>query len=413
MYSRITQSDVYYGWFVVGACFLGSLVVFGISYSFGVFFDRMLIEFGRSRGETSLVFGVQTFVMYVGAAVIGGFVDRYGTRRLLLGAMGLLAVGLGGVALSTSFVQVMLFYGVVTSLGLSIVYVVAFATVPRWFGRRRGFAGGLASAGTGVGMLLATPAASTLIVAIGWRSTYALFLIVALALLAIAVTVIAGDPHQLDIDATGEFPDGLVTERRMTSWRDQLRETVGVARTPSFLLVLLGWVGIYATLYVVFAHLVVYTTDAGMGRSVGVWALGLVGGATSLSRLVIGLVSDRFGRVRVFVTCSAVMGLSTLALTATGSALGVYLFALVYGAAYGGNGALLSPLTADLFGADNINVVFGLVSVSFAISGLLAPPAAGVVYDAFASYAPAFAVAGALGVLGAGLVAGANRLEAA
>jgi MFS transporter, OFA family, oxalate/formate antiporter len=413
MYSRVTQSDVYYGWFVVGACFLGSLVVFGISYSFGVFFDRMLIEFGRSRGETSLVFGVQTFVMYVGAAVIGGFVDRYGTRRLLLGAMGLLAVGLGGVALSTSFVQVVLFYGVVTSLGLSIVYVVAFATIPRWFDRRRGFAGGLASAGTGVGMLLATPAASTLIVTIGWRSTYALFLIVALALLAIAVSVIAGDPHQLDIDATGEFPDGLVTERRLTSWRDQLRETVSVARTPSFLFVLLGWVGIYTTLYVVFAHLVVYTTDAGMGRSVGVWALGLIGGATSLSRLVIGLVSDRFGRVRVFVTCSAVMGLSTLTLTATDSELGVYLFALVYGAAYGGNGALLSPLTADLFGADNINVVFGLVSVSFAISGLLAPPAAGVVYDAFANYAPAFAVAGALGVLGAGLVAGANRLEAA
>lgn len=410
MYSQIRQSDVYYGWFVVGACFLGSFVVFGISYSFGVFFDRMLVEFGRSRGETSLIFGVQTFVMFVGAAVAGGFVDRYGTRRLLLGAMGLLSVGLGGVALSESFVQVILFYGIVTSLGLSVVYVVAFATVPRWFGRRRGFAGGIASAGTGVGMLLATPVASALIVAFGWRSTYALFLVVALALLAVAITFIADGPHQLDVDAAEEFPDEALSERRTTSWRTQLRDTVRVARTPSFLLVLLGWVFIYTTLYVVFAHLVVFTADAGLSRSVGVWALSLIGGATSLSRLVIGPVSDRLGRVRVFVTCSAVMGLSTLALATTVTPAVVYAFALVYGAAYGGNGALLSPLTADLFGAENINVIFGLVSVSFAISGLLAPPIAGLVYDAFASYAPAFAAAGVVGVLGAGLVAAADCL---
>ncbi|WP_129113472.1 MFS transporter [Halegenticoccus tardaugens] len=412
MYPWTRRSDVYYGWFVVGACFLGSLVVFGLSYSFGVFFDRMLVEFGRSRGETSLVFGVQTFVMYFGAAVIGGFVDRYGTRRLLLCGMGFLGGGLAGVAVSTSFSQVVFFYGVVASIGLSVIYVVAFATVPRWFGRRRGFAGGVASSGTGVGMLLATPAASVFVAAVGWRRTYALFLVVSFALLAVAVSFIADSPRRLDIDATREFPDGLVADRRAVSWRTQLREAVAVARTPSFLLVFLGWVCIYATLYVVFAHLVVYTAGVGMARNVGVWALGLVGAATSLSRLVIGLVSDRLGRVRVFVVCSAVMGVSTIALATIESAAAVFAFALVYGTAYGGNGALLSPLTADLFGAENINVVFGLVSVSFAISGLLAPPSAGFVYDTFTSYDPAFAGVGVLGVLGAGMVAAADRLSA-
>ncbi len=404
------RSNVYYGWFVAVACFLGATVVFGVSYSFGVFFDRMLVEFGRSRGETSLIFGVQTFVMYVGAAVVGGFVDRYGTRPLLLTSMGFLTVGLGGLALSTSFLQVLLFYGVVTSLGLSIVYVVSFATVPRWFDRRRGFAGGLASSGTGVGMLVATPAASALIVAVGWRWTYGLFLVGALAMLAVAVAFVADSPRRLDVDAAVEFDGGAPAEREAMPWRAQLRETIAVARTPSFLLVLVGWVCIYATLYVVFAHLVVYTTDAGLGRGVGVWALTLVGAATSVARLGIGHVADRLGRTRVFVACSATMGISTLVLAATESATAVFVFALVYGTAYGGNGALLSPLTADLFGAENINVVFGLVSVSFAISGLLAPPSAGLVYDAFASYAPAFAVSGALGILGAGMVAAADRL---
>ncbi|WP_198665662.1 MFS transporter [Haloprofundus halophilus] len=410
MYSWVKRSNVYYGWFVAFACFLGATVVFGVSYSFGVFFDRMLVEFGRSRGETSLIFGVQTFVMYVGAAVVGGFVDRHGTRPLLLASMGFLAVGLGGLALSTSFLQVLLFYGVVTSLGLSVVYVVAFATVPRWFERRRGFAGGLASSGTGVGMLVATPAASALIVAVGWRWTYGAFLLAALAMLAVAAALVADSPRRLDVNADVEFDGGAPVERETMPWRTQFRETVAVARTPAFLLVLFGWVFIYASLYVVFAHLVVYTADAGLGRGVGVLGLTLVGAATSVARLGIGGVADRLGRTRVFVACSATMGLSTVVLAATESAAAVFAFALVYGTAYGGNGALLSPLTADLFGAENINVVFGLVSVSFAISGLLAPPSAGLAYDVFASYAPAFAVSGALGVLGAAMVGVAARL---
>ncbi|GAA5064169.1 hypothetical protein GCM10025751_53370 [Haladaptatus pallidirubidus] len=319
--------------------------------------------------------------------------------------MGLLGIGFGGVTMSTSFTQIILFYSIIASLGLSVVYVVSFATVPRWFKRRRGFAGGIASSGTGVGMLFATPAASALIVAVGWRSTYALFLLAALALLAIAFLVIADSPRRLDVNISREFSNAPEFESQKTSWRTQLSETVAVARTPSFLLVFFGWVCIYATLYIVFANLVIYTADTGMGRSVGVWALGLIGGATSLARLGIGLVSDKLGRTRVFVVCSGVMGLSTFMLAMINSAAAVFIFAIIYGAAYGGNGALLSPLTADLFGAKNINVIFGLISVSFAISGLLAPPLAGLIYDAFASYVPAFVAAGLIGVLGAGMVA--------
>ncbi|WP_101297345.1 MFS transporter [Halegenticoccus soli] len=405
----------YYGWVVVVACFLGSLVVFGISYSFGVFFDRMLAEFGRSRGETSLVFAIQTFVVYVGAAAVGWLVDRYGTRRLLLAGAVLIALGLGGAAVSDTLWGVIVSYGVVAALGLSVVYVVSYATVPKWFERRRGFAGGVASSGLGIGMLVVAPTASMLISAYGWRLTYLLVLVLSTALLTIAAVLVADSPRRLGVDASEEFPEGYDdgSERRRLTPREQLRETLAVARSGSFLLVFFGWVCIYATLYVVFAHLVLFTADAGIGRWVGVWALGVVGGVTSLARLAIGHLSDRLGRARVFVACSTAMGLATVALAFATTPLAVFAFAVVFGAAYGGNGALLSPLTADLFGTANINVLFGLVSTAFAVSGLLAPFAAGVAYDALATYVPAFVAAGSLAVFGAGLVAWAGRRERA
>ncbi|MFC7008340.1 hypothetical protein [Halalkalicoccus salilacus] len=77
------EERIYYGWVVVGACFLGSFVVFGLSYSFGVFFEAILTEFGHPRGVTSVAFGVQSLMLYLGAVGIGVLVDRYGTRRML------------------------------------------------------------------------------------------------------------------------------------------------------------------------------------------------------------------------------------------------------------------------------------------------------------------------------------------
>ncbi|MFW5949593.1 MAG: hypothetical protein ACOCSD_08355, partial [Halolamina sp.] len=74
----------YYGWAVVAASFLGTFVVFGLSYSFGVFLDHVVDSFGRARGPASLAFGVQTAAIYAGASVLGVLIDRYGTRRMLL-----------------------------------------------------------------------------------------------------------------------------------------------------------------------------------------------------------------------------------------------------------------------------------------------------------------------------------------
>jgi MFS family permease len=152
---------------------------------------------------------------------------------------------------------------------------------------------------------------------------------------------------------------------------------------------------IYGSLYAVLAHLVLYASGMGLPAAVGPWALATVGLTSALGRVAIGHVADTVGRVRVFVACSVVMGLATLWLAVASSTAGVGAFALVFGLAYGGNGALLSPLVAALFGRENINAVFGLVSVAFAVSGLLAPAAAGATYDALGTYEPAFLVAGA------------------
>jgi MFS family permease len=398
---------IYRGWTVVAGCFLGALVVFGVSYSYSVFLGPIQRDLGLSRADVSLVFSVQTAVIYVSAAGIGVLADRYGVRRLLALGGGLFVAGTVLAARARSLPALLLAYGVLAAVGLGAVYVVSYATVPRWFGRRRGLAAGVATAGLGVGMLVVAPAASVLVASAGWRTALVAVAAGAALLLAVAVPLVADDPPSRDVDPGAEFPCGY-PERPPTDWAAYRAEVVAVAASRSFLLVFVGWVFVYATLYVVFVHVVAYAGAVGVGERTGALALAAIGATTSVARIAVGWAADRVGRHRTFVACSAAMGATTLALPLVDSAAGLFAFAVVYGAGYGGNGALLSPLTTDLFGTANPNAVFGLVSLSFAVSGLVAPWAAGLTYDATGTYAPAFVAAGALGLVGAGLVAAAG-----
>lgn len=407
-----SDGRVYYGWVVTAACFVGSFVVFGVSYSFGVFFEPLLAEFGLSRGAASAVFSAQTVVTYVGAAAFGGLADRYGVRRLMAVGATLFAVGLLWTARAGSLAGLLLAYGVVTGLGMGLVYVVSYATVPRWFGRRRGFASGVATSGLGIGMVAVAPLATFLIATYGWREAYLALVGAMVAALAVATVLIDDDPRERGVDPTTEFPEGYPEASPTTrSWRRQAADVAAIASGRRFLLVFAGWVLIYGTLYVTLVHLVAYATDAGVDERTAALALSAIGATTAVARLVIGFASDRLGRLRTFVGCSAAMGVATLALPLLEGPLGLFAFAVVFGAAYGGNGALLSPLTVDLFGPDDANAVFGLVSLSFAVSGLLAPPLAGAGYDQFGTYAPTFVLVGALGLVGAGLTAAAGAVD--
>lgn len=400
----------YFGWYVAGACFVGTFVIFGVSYSFGVFLERLLETFGESRGATSLAFGVQTAAIYVGASVAGALVDRYGPRRMMLVATVVTAAGLVLASRADSIGALLLSYGVFTGLGLSVVYIVSYTTVTKWFDRRLGLAGGIASAGLGIGMFVAVPAVAWLLTHVHWRVALLVLATSSAALLLVATAVLRSDPRSADVaPPAAEFSEGLPPADGR-SLRDRLVAVRPIASSPAFALLFVSWVLVYGTTFLLLAHLILVAVDLGLSRATGAMALALVGLTSVVGRVAIGHLGDRVGRLHVFVGCSAVMGLATVGLLGVRSSAGMVLVAIVYGAAYGGNGALLAPLMADLFGRTDINAVFGLASVAFAVAGLLAPAAGGAVYDALGTYEPALLVSGLLAVIGAGAVAVAGRL---
>src|SRR5262249_58653227 len=105
--------------------------VFGVVYSFGVFFDPMAREFGTGRGLTSVVFAVTAFLFFVLGAMTGPVADRIGPRRVVLVGAG--ATG-GGLILTAAVPSIWLGY---LTFGAGGRPGTAFRLVPLGAARRR------------------------------------------------------------------------------------------------------------------------------------------------------------------------------------------------------------------------------------------------------------------------------------
>lgn len=250
-------------WTVVAAAFGAMFTVFGVAYSFGVFFDPMAREFGSGRAAAAAVFALTGFVYFSLGVVSGPVVDRVGPRRVLV--VGAIAMSSG--LLLTSRVHTLwagyLTYGIGVGIGVACGHVPMVAVVGGWFERRRTFALGLAVAGIGTGTLVGGPLAGALISRYGWRTTYVIFG-VASGILLLACAGAAAKPP---------VPTG-----------GALRLSQSV-RTAQFRTMYLAMVVMGMPLFHVLVFLVPFARSEGIGGGAAGLLIGIVGAASVVGRL--------------------------------------------------------------------------------------------------------------------------------
>ena len=163
--SRFRIKDkLFYGWMVVIASFIISIIVFGIRLSFGVFFKSLASEFGLTRAETSGVYSAYMLLCCVFAIVSGWGADKF-SPKILISLMGLFT-GLSLILTSQakSLWQLFVVYSFLLAIGTGGVYVVSMSIIIRWFDKKRGLAIGLTTSGVGLGTVIMAPFATYLIV---------------------------------------------------------------------------------------------------------------------------------------------------------------------------------------------------------------------------------------------------------
>jgi MFS family permease len=134
----------------------------------------------------------------------------------------------------------------------------------------------------------------------------------------------------------------------------------------------------------------------------------LIGALSVASRVVVGMMADRLGRTRVGVVCALGHTAAMLWLISSDQMWMFYVFAVVYGIAYGGIDPPVVALIGDHFGLRWVGLIMGCLIVGWGLGAAVGPVVGGLIYDGGGSYSYAF-LAGALVMVAAALLI--NRLR--
>jgi MFS family permease len=361
------------GWLVVASAFGSTFVVFGVAYSFGAFFGPMGEEFGTGSGATSAFFGITTFLYFTLGLFSGRAVDRFGPRPLLIIGAVTMTVGLLLTSQVNSLTLGYVTYGAGVGIGVACAYVPMVATVGGWFEQRRAIALAIAVTGIGLGTLLMAPLAAWLIDRVGWRDTYVIFGIGSGAVLLMCALL-------------AKRPPAVAAGVQAMSISDAVRH-------PAFQWLYISALLLSMALFVPFVFLAAFAEDRGTGEVAAAALIGVIGAASVIGRLGLGMLGGKLGTVRVYQATIFCLGLSYLIWFVAGDSYpALVAFAIVMGTSYGGFISLAPAVAAEKFGTAGLGGVLGALYTSAAIGGLMGPPTAGVLIDAF-GYRPTIVVA--------------------
>ena len=374
-------------------------------YCFTLFTPGMKQQFpGVPYSQIALIFSI--FVLFETWPVpfVGGLIDRFGIRKLML--IGSVMIGLGWVGgglTATSVFQLYIWYGLIAGVGCGIVYVAVVGNAIRWFPDRRGLAAGITAAGFGGGSALTPIPISLTIQSIGWGDAMALWgAIQGAVIFLLALYLHAPEPGWRPA-GWSPAPDSHVVQTSVDyTWSQTLRMPEFWLLYFIHFLISFGGLMTLGNLSEIARSLHVESTTI-LGVSIVAFAATANGISSTASRIIWGLASDRIGRENTMLIVFILEAGSIFAVTqiAGDPILFVIVFPLVF-LGYGQLNTLLSATTGDLFGSSHASANFGLVYTGKGAAAVFSGWGAAAIAAAFAgSFAAPYYIAAGCDVLAA------------
>jgi len=367
------RDKLFYGWVVVIAFFIIGITLYGIHFSFGVFFKSIESEFNLTRAATSAILSANMLLAGVFSFFAGWALDRYGPKVVVL-LMGIFT-GLSLVLTSqvNALWQIFLTYSLLLAMGTGPLYVVPMSAVSRWFDKKRGLALGLSSLGIGLGTVIMAPFATYLITNFDWHTAYLIIGLIAWLIVIPLSRLLKKDPREI-----GALPDGVKSCRQEVKSKENSIQLIDsslwlVFRKRSFWILVSTWFLFASSVFLVFTHLVPHVTDIGFSAGEAAAVLSLIGMGSIPGRLVMGIASDRIGRKSAIIICTLLQSGAMVWLLWARDLWMFYLFALIFGFAHSGLGPSMAALIGDTFGLGKIGAIFGLLEVGFGIGAAIGP----------------------------------------
>jgi sugar phosphate permease len=385
---------IFYGWWIIVACFVISLFQGGfIILGFTAFFEPISNDLGWSYTQLSFAISLRGVEAGILAPFIGLFVDRRGPRWLMFG--GTLLVGISLLAISRAS-SLGLFYGafLLLAFGMSGLSPPVFMTaVANWFRKRVGLASGIINSGFALGGLL-VPLVILLIDTVDWRNALVILALIMCTVGLPLSLVLRHKPEQYGLMPDGEKSDHLSSyqeksAKQIAEMDFTLRQALG---NRAFWHIGLAMAFHFAAIGAYVTHVMPSLASVGIDRSVAGWIAMAVPLISISGRLGSGWLADRFNKKQVTIAfmVSSIMGLLFITYVSSAASWLIIPFAIFLGIGWGGTNTSRMSLIHEYFGRSKYGSIFGFQTGMTAVGMILGPLFAGWIFDTWGTYQPAW-----------------------
>lgn len=378
------MSPIFYGWWIVLACFtIGLYVSSIIFFGFTAFIDPLVKEFGWSYTQVSFAASLRGLEMGIFAPLVGFLVDRFGSRKLIL--FGVICVGFGLLLLSQTQ-SLLMFYGAFLLLGFGAggcTSIVTMTAVGNWFKKNVGIAFGFLSAGFGASGLL-IPLIVWLIDVVHWRMTLVL-LGLGMWIIGIPLAFVVRDKPE----AYGYLPDGQIIPKFKAKRGEQIERHISfkeALKNKSFLFLNIAEVMRMMLVTGVVTHAMPYLNNHGFPRSTAGLIVAGIPLTSIIGRVGFGWLADHHPKKKILFFTFLLMGLGMLAFCFPQVWGIIFLFLFTFPPAFGGSMVLRGAILQEYFGRDIFGRMLGIIMGSASIGGIIGPTLAGFVFDTTGKY---------------------------
>jgi len=357
-----------------------ALAILAISYGSPlvvvVAMKQISADLGVPREVPALAASMAWFGTGFGSILMGWVADRVGVRWTVMLGGAMIGLGLAITALGTPwalYVGQGLFCGLIGNAGINTPLLVY---VSRWFDRRRGTALALISSGQYIAGMIWPSLLQMANARWGWQATATGFGVMIGALVVpMALLMLRPPPEAMLAAGAAAAPPG---GEKVLGLSPNL--TMGLLAAAAFLCCV--------PMALPQGHLVAFCSDLGLQH--GATMLSVMLAAAFLARQFWGWVSDRVGGLYTIIFGSAWQAVAMVAFVSTQDEVGLFAITAAYGFGFSGIIPAYVLTVRQLFPAAEAG--WRVPSVLFLGMGGMAFGGwfAGLMYDRFGTYAPAF-----------------------
>lgn len=383
------QNRVFFGWYIVCASFVVSILGTGILVNtLGTFIKPVSEALSFERAQYSLTISITALATMIGLPLWGKLIEKYSLRKLMLFHGILVSAAIFAMSLCTNLWQFYCLSAVIGYAGGSVNSLVVSTLISRWFTDKRGTALGLAASGSGLGPMLLIPATTSIISQHGWMIAYRFIAVVFIVLLLLSFLFIRNRPQDIGLEAYQSAP-GQNHNQAKQALKDISK--VGMTQAEAvksnyfkyfiIMFILLG--SIYGGTV---NHIYAYLTDIGYNTSFASLVISLQMASLLIGKATLGIALDKFGVRRGIPAALAAFIVALLSLNFARMQAFTFVYTMLVGFGIAVIVVGSANITGHYFGMVEYGKILSLFLASYSLGSTVGTFLSGFIFDRAGSY---------------------------